>query len=534
MTNTHRHKKKDKSKSHKYTRKYKKKTKHLSDKDNQEKQDKHQHPYFTSNLQENEVLDKELEIVGDNVDILSEKTKKQEVNSPLIKKMISIVEEFLRENNLICYGGTAINNILPMEDQFYDYTREIPDYDFFSKNALKDAKRLADIFLENGFSEIEAKSGVHEGTYKVFVNFIPIADITQLNSVLFNNILKNSMSVFGIKYAPPDYLRMSMYLELSRPRGDVSRWHKVARRLGLLNKSFPMKSMTPCLKMDFSKAMSCKTPPQCKKDDDVRKIILKELVGMGVVFFGGYASMMYSKYMDGNKKKKLHKTPFYDVIVPNAERDVMLLKSKLKYLGFKKIDVSKHANIGDVIPEHYEIRIDGKPVVYMYQSLACHNYNVLRYDNYNINIATIDTMLSMYLAFMYSNEEHLNNERIVCMANFMYDLHQKNRLNQKGIFKRYSLPCLGKQKTLMDIRREKSEKYEQLRTSRNVKEFEKFFLRYIPQEMKTTKATNTKKNKENKENKIKKEKNKKKQTHDKKRKTKAKMIHKKTIRKRKS
>ena len=37
--------------------------------------------------------------------------------------------------------------------------------------------------------------------------------------------------VFIIK--PPNYLRMAMYLELSRPDGDVSRWEKVLKRLTL-------------------------------------------------------------------------------------------------------------------------------------------------------------------------------------------------------------------------------------------------------------------------------------------------------------
>ena len=32
-----------------------------------------------------------------------------------------------------------------------------------------------------------------------------------------------------------------MYLELSRPDGDVSRWEKVLKRLTLLNKNYPMK-----------------------------------------------------------------------------------------------------------------------------------------------------------------------------------------------------------------------------------------------------------------------------------------------------
>ena len=79
----------------------------------------------------------------------------------------------------------AINNILPKKDQFYNKDIEIPDYDFFSPNALKDAKDLADIYVDAGFTEVEAKAGQHFGTYKVFVNFVGIADITSIPKELF-------------------------------------------------------------------------------------------------------------------------------------------------------------------------------------------------------------------------------------------------------------------------------------------------------------------------------------------------------------
>ena len=86
-----------------------------------------------------------------------------------MKTIISIVEKFIKDNKLICYGGTAINNILPKEDQFYDLSREIPDYDFFSPDAKNDAKKLADIYGNLGYSDVEAKAGQHFGTFNVFV-----------------------------------------------------------------------------------------------------------------------------------------------------------------------------------------------------------------------------------------------------------------------------------------------------------------------------------------------------------------------------
>ena len=114
--------------------------------------------------------DKELDILRNAVDLAEKRVGKKTVNAPQVKEIISIVEDFLRDKKLICYGGTAINNILPAEDQFYDKSIEIPDYDFYSPDAVNDAKELADIYHKKGFDSVEAKAGVHFGTYKVFVN----------------------------------------------------------------------------------------------------------------------------------------------------------------------------------------------------------------------------------------------------------------------------------------------------------------------------------------------------------------------------
>ena len=122
----------------------------------------------------------ELTILRGAVDKIDKKIGKSKLSDPNIAKIISIVEAFLKKKKLVCYGGTAINNILPTEDQFYDKTIELPDYDFFSPKPLEHARELADIYFKEGFEEVEAKSGVHAGTFKVFVNYIPVADITYI------------------------------------------------------------------------------------------------------------------------------------------------------------------------------------------------------------------------------------------------------------------------------------------------------------------------------------------------------------------
>ena len=142
--------------------------------------------------------EKELEILRNAVDNLEKTTNSKKAQSPVIKKVIVILEKFLKDKKLVCYGGTAINNILPKKDQFYNRDLDIPDYDFYSSNAMDDAKELADIYFKAGYESVEARAGMHHGTFKVFVQFIPIADITQIEKVLFNSIVKESIKIDGI------------------------------------------------------------------------------------------------------------------------------------------------------------------------------------------------------------------------------------------------------------------------------------------------------------------------------------------------
>ena len=73
----------------------------------------------------------EMAVLRSSIDRLEKKRGEEMISNPEIIKIINIVENFIKKNKLICYGGTAINNILPKEDQFYNNSIELPDYDFF-------------------------------------------------------------------------------------------------------------------------------------------------------------------------------------------------------------------------------------------------------------------------------------------------------------------------------------------------------------------------------------------------------------------
>tara|TARA_Y100000389_G_scaffold72022_2_gene68752 strand:+ start:23296 stop:24612 length:1317 start_codon:yes stop_codon:yes gene_type:complete len=434
----------------------------------------------------NNFENKELEILRTAIDNASSISGKKLVQSDDIKKIISILEKFLRTNKTLCYGGTAINNILPEHMRFYNRNIELPDYDFFSPNAVFLAKKLADIYHDEGYEEVEAKSGIHSGTFKVYVNFMPIADITYIDRHFFNNLYKKAIKINSICYCPPNFLRMAMYVELSRPMGDISRWEKVLKRLILLNKNYPLKGIA-CNSFDYQR--------NYEGNGDSNKIYdltRKSFIDQGLVFFGGYAANLYSSYMPKYEKKIIRKIPDFDILSEDPETSAIIVKEQLEYEGIKNIRINKKSAISEFIPEHYEIVLGKDTIAFIYKTVSCHSFNYINIHNEKIKVASIDTILSFYLSFIYADKPYYDENRLICISEFLFKIQLKNRLEQKGLLRRFSVKCYGKHNTLEDIREQKSKLYKTLKYKKILKgskDYDYNFLRYIPGEFNKTKKS---------------------------------------------
>ena len=437
----------------------------------------------------NSFTEKELKILREAVDKVTKQQGEKLVRSDDIKNIILILEDFLRDHKTLCYGGTAINNILPEQDRFYNNNIEIPDYDFFTPNPIELAKKLADIYYNKGYLETEAKAGVHTGTYKVYVNFMPIADITFLNKDLFNSLLKNSIKINAINYCPPNFLRMGMYLELSRPNGDVSRWEKILKRLTLLNKNFPLKGES-CINEKFQRQYEGSQ----EKRNNIYEIVKKSVINQGLVFFGGYAVSLYGKYMPKKYKRQICNIPDFDILASDPLKAANIIKEQLIYEGFNNAKIVKKSSIGEFIDDHYEISITINKITdviaYVYKTKACYSYNNIYINGNKIKVATIDTILSFYLLFIYAQRPYYDINRLLCMSEYLFKVQLKNRLQQKGLLKRFSIQCYGSQDTLEDIRSEKSRIFKMLKSKKlknGDKLYDTYFLRYIPNKTKKIK-----------------------------------------------
>jgi hypothetical protein len=178
------------------------------------------------------------------------------------------------------------------------------------------------------------------------------------------------------------------------------------------------------------------------------------------------------------QSKIVRKIPDFDVLSEDYERCANFIIETLKINGFDKAHSNHYEAIGEIIPERIEILVGNETLAFIYKPIACHNYNEIITNGLPIKVATIDTMLSFYLAFYYSNEPYYFKDRILCMAQFLFDIEEKNRLDQRGLLKRFNIRCYGKQPTIETIRAEKVAKFKELKNKRGTREYDMWFLKY--------------------------------------------------------
>ncbi len=194
--------------------------------------------------------------------------------------------------------------------------------------------------------------------------------------------------------------------------------------------------------------------------------------------------------MPKSLRTKLENFADFDVLSNDPETTAEIVKERLKDVKVKNVKIIKREPVGEIIPLHYEIKIGRDTIAFIYKPIACHSYNIINVKGQKIKIATIDTMLSFYLAFLFANRPYYNEflDRNICIAKFLFDVQQKNRLEQKGLLKRFSITCYGHQESVEEMRASKAEKYKELRENRNSKEYEEWFLGYKPEDLKKNRS----------------------------------------------
>jgi len=349
------------------------------------------------------------------------------------RKIVDIMENYLRISGRIVYGGAAINAHMPARRKFYDPKVYLPDYDFLTPDPIQDCAELIAEFHKEGFQEVEAKFGIHEGTYKVFVNFRAAADITYMPQDLYEHIVEDSTSVNGIRYASPNFLRMNMYLELSRPAGMVSRWEKVYARLLLLNEEKPLR------------AGKCPISPlqtKDKTDKSDNTILHMNIVDRGI--------QNGAIFLSGANLLKEDTLPTNEIVLMMTDTPTALAK-ELTGQGLKMV---LRIAQGELLPSHSEFFTQkGGLVAVVFETVACHSFSTLAHPK-GYRLGSLDLLIQMYYAMYFAQKSAYFPVRILCLIQELIDMEYAQRSKKRAVPEEvFQLECLGHQATMPELKR---------------------------------------------------------------------------------
>lgn len=169
--------------------------------------------------------------------------KLHDIDRVLLDRSLAIVKDFIIARKLILYGGQAIDYALRIKgSKIYEDT-ELPDFDMYSVNHVKDAYDLADILNTQGFPRITAIRALHIQTMKVRTDFIPCADISYLPQDVYDKL--PTINYNNMRVVHPDYQRIDMHMNFAypfnnAPHEDIFRWEKNIKRFNMFEKYWPL------------------------------------------------------------------------------------------------------------------------------------------------------------------------------------------------------------------------------------------------------------------------------------------------------
>lgn len=395
----------------------------------------------------------ELDVLIKNVE-----SKSEEERYHKHYKMFEDVKRFIIKRKRVLYGGTALNEMLPSKDKFYS-SIQLPDFDAYTPDPKQDAIDLALYLREKGYRYVEVKTSmIHATTFKVFAEFQSVADFTYIRQSFYEFLLKEArlnpirnQSDPKLILAYPTLLIWSFYRELGRPRGSLNRLIKIIPRFNVFMSHFSNRDRTPVVKFNQKMVIS--------EFEKTYMISIRDYIKTNKIpDIGGFAIGLH---LGMNRRKKFEcclipGLPVFDILTGDMKS---LLREFRRILPPFRVKLIQVAHLNEILPKRYSLScrapdgsvktfariIDGSEGCYSYTSVC------------GYTVGTIDTILFHLYGNLLSQMFFNNMTNGVPTASFTKTIIQllENANQKKTLKERFSLRCIGVEKTLEEWRREK-------------------------------------------------------------------------------
>ena len=398
---------------------------------------------------------KEIDLILQNIDLIQDKAKTIYLNTyePTLdetRNVMNDIKTFIQDKKRIIYGGYAQNELIRSKSENDVFYKEIDlaDIEFYTPDPIGDMIDLCDLLYKKQYKYIQGKEGVHNETYKIFINFLNYCDISYMPQEIYDNI--PTVTINGLLLTHPHFMLIDAYRVYTDPMTSYFRLKKTFVRFTKLINLYPFNENMIYNKLEYSDYNKNKTNIK-----NMLKYIKKNiLINSKLIVIGHHAFNYLIKKAKMPSTFKITK-PFYQVISTNYSHDVDKIHNllKKKYTSIVKKSFYPFSQFLDRSSEWY---IDNILVFRVYSSYD--KCSVYQKSNKNINYGTFQ-LVFLYTLIHYIRgiiKKNKFNEtvygtmlvRLLKARDTFLDTNNKTVLDNTP-FEEFTLKCIGEPKDLL-------------------------------------------------------------------------------------
>lgn len=405
------------------------------------------------------------------LDDLSKESDKIRLNTyePTLNQLDKIYQDlykYAKEHKLIIYGGFAQNLLIKNKkdsDAFYN-EYSLADMEFYSYEPIKLSMDIAKYLYTKGYPYIQATSGVHEDTYKIFVNFHNFCDISYMPKYIYNNL--PTKNIDGFIVTDPHFMSVDAFRVYSDPIFSFFRLEKTFTRFNTLLKHYPLynsKAVIPSFKVNG------------RLSKDIFDTLKKEFIhNKDLIVIHHYA---YNYLIKKSPRMDLIvDIPYLSVISVNYTKDVIAITKKLQKI-YPKIKIKEYYPFFQFLGRKTEFYLDNKLIFIIYShNDRCTVYEATFSENKKTHFGTFSLQRLMLIAEYYNQMIHKNKsmekEYFTLLQNLfnarLEYLEDKDKtVMDNSPFQEFTFECLGK--SLDPMRNARLKIMEKLKQGKQVK-----------------------------------------------------------------
>ena len=388
----------------------------------------------------------DIDVIKKNMDTIKDDAmrKKLDIMEPTMKEfkeVYAVILEYIKKKKRIIYGGYAQNHLIKMKNEADVFYKELDmaDIEFYTYEPLQDVIELSDLLYSKKFKFVQGAEGVHNETYKIFVNFLNYCDLSYMPKNVYDNLPVIEQN--GILYTHPHFMVIDAFRVYADPLTSYFRLDKTFNRFTTLMRYYP-----------FDLSLSKNTLSYENLNNELKEtkrfIRHKVLHDSQLIIIGHYAFNYLVKKTD--EKLAVENCPYYQVISINYEEDKVKIGNFLRK-NLKNISSKEFYPYFQFYDKHTEYYQNGVCILKVYG----HNNRCIvnQYsEKKKVYFGTFQ-LIFLYLLtdYQYAHSRRDNREknnymilitRLLKAREKYLDDHNKTILDRTP-FQEFTLQCLG-------------------------------------------------------------------------------------------